>query len=118
MRAGPRTRFSFGDSLGAGDDCEDDGVRNQYMWYSSYSGAPVDGSAWVSPAASYRVVRGGGWLNLGQYCRSASRRGRTPTHRGYYLGLRLAAVRQVPEALPVEFKDAAPRRQSRARDAR
>jgi len=31
-RAGTETRFSFGDSLGVNDLCEDDGVRSQYMW--------------------------------------------------------------------------------------
>ncbi len=32
-RAGTQTRFYFGDSLGVGDACEDDGTRSQYMWY-------------------------------------------------------------------------------------
>ena len=32
-RAGTQTRFYFGDSLSVGDDCEDDGIRSQYMWY-------------------------------------------------------------------------------------
>ena len=32
-RAGSTTRFYFGDSLSVGDNCEDDGVRSQYMWY-------------------------------------------------------------------------------------
>jgi len=32
-RAGTQTRFYFGDSLSLSDTCEDDGTRNQYMWY-------------------------------------------------------------------------------------
>jgi formylglycine-generating enzyme required for sulfatase activity len=32
-RAGTATRFSFGDSLSVGDECEDDGIRSQHMWY-------------------------------------------------------------------------------------
>ncbi len=46
-RAGTQTRFYFGDSLDVEDNCEDDGVRSQYMWYcgsDSPSGAkPVGG---------------------------------------------------------------------------
>lgn len=38
-RAGTTTRFYFGDSLSVGDDCEDDGVRSQYMWYCGNSGS-------------------------------------------------------------------------------
>jgi len=26
-------RFSFGDSLGVGDNCQDDRMRSRYMWY-------------------------------------------------------------------------------------
>ena len=135
-RAGTQTRFSFGDSLGVDDQCEDDGVRSQYMWYcgndrdwgtaaygtkpvgtklpnrfglydmhgnvwewcedwwhSSYSGAPVDGSARVVPTASYRVRRGGFWESGARICRSADRRRSTPTSRLSYMGFRLAAVR-------------------------
>lgn len=32
-RAGTQTRFSFGDSLGVDDGCEDDGIRGLYAWY-------------------------------------------------------------------------------------
>jgi len=47
-RAGTQTRFFFGDSLigaSGNDDCEDDGLRSQYMWYcgnnSPYGSKPV-----------------------------------------------------------------------------
>ncbi len=46
-RAGTQTRFYFGDSLSVGDDCEDDGIRSQYMWYCgnnlAYGSKPVGG---------------------------------------------------------------------------
>ncbi len=32
-RAGTNNRFFFGDSLAVDDECEDDGIRSQYMWY-------------------------------------------------------------------------------------
>jgi formylglycine-generating enzyme required for sulfatase activity len=47
--------------------CED-------TWHDSYAGAPIDGSAWVTGRDStLRVVRGGGWVNIANDCRSASR---------------------------------------------
>lgn len=46
-RAGTTTRYYYGDSLDVDDDCEDDGVRSQYMWYcgnNNLSGSkPVGG---------------------------------------------------------------------------
>ena len=33
-------------------------------WYhGDYTGAPTDGSAWVSPSGSYRVFRGGSFVS-------------------------------------------------------
>jgi formylglycine-generating enzyme required for sulfatase activity len=48
--------------------CEDD-------WHGNYEGAPSDGSAWVELDRSntYKLVRGGSWINFPNYCRSASR---------------------------------------------
>jgi formylglycine-generating enzyme required for sulfatase activity len=45
-------------------------------WHDNYKGAPVDGSAWVDKNAETeagRVFRGGSWIDLPRYCRSASR---------------------------------------------
>ncbi|MBM3288691.1 MAG: formylglycine-generating enzyme family protein [Candidatus Hydrogenedentes bacterium] len=59
-------------------------------WYhSSYTGAPTDGSAWVSPTGSNRVIRGGGW---GSYygCRSAGRNYYGPSDTNSGIGFRLA----------------------------
>jgi formylglycine-generating enzyme required for sulfatase activity len=60
-------------------------------WYhESYSGATTDGSAWVSPSGSFRVIRGGGWRSGAGYCRSAFR-GRLRSDGGYsFLGFCLA----------------------------
>ena len=62
--------------------CED-------SYHNSYSGAPNDGSARVSPSGSSRVLRGGDWSNYARGCRSANRRRNTPDYRGNYLGFRL-----------------------------
>ena len=40
-----------------------------------------------------RVMRGGGWINFAEYCRSANRRRSTPVIRYDNLGFRVAAVR-------------------------
>ena len=46
-------------------------VKDSY--HSNYNGAPHDGSAWLSPTSSLRVLRGGGWLLSASDCRSAYR---------------------------------------------
>ncbi len=47
--------------------CED-------VWHESYKSAPSDGSAWLSDGdASYRVIRGGSWVDSGWYCHIANR---------------------------------------------
>lgn len=58
-------------------------------WYGDYSSGrqtnpkgPYDGS--------YRVCRGGGWINYARYCRSSFRNDDFPAARLYGLGLRLA----------------------------
>ena len=59
-------------------------------WYhDSYTGAPTDGSAWLSPAGSYRVYRGGSWLFDARYARVAYRFNNDPGDRYDNLGLRL-----------------------------
>ena len=62
-------------------------------WYhSSYSGAPADGSAWVSPTHWARVVRGAYWLNYARHCRSAIRSAYAPIDGNTAFGFRVAAV--------------------------
>jgi formylglycine-generating enzyme required for sulfatase activity len=64
--------------------CEDD-------WHGSYTGAPVNGSAWVdTPRAAFRVIRGGSWSNDAVSCRSAGRFWGTPGIRDGGLGFRLS----------------------------
>lgn len=71
--------------------CEDD-------YHSNYIGAPVDGSAWInSPRAGYRILRGGRWNWVAQYCRSSRRNGNgTPTDFSTSTGFRLAADQMGP----------------------
>jgi formylglycine-generating enzyme required for sulfatase activity len=61
-------------------------------WHSNYDGAPTDGSAWVdiSGRASNRVFRGGSWVDVAAYCRSANRFHFSPVNRDHYLGFRLS----------------------------
>jgi formylglycine-generating enzyme required for sulfatase activity len=63
-------------------------------WYhNSYSGAPVDGSAWLSGGKQkYRVLRGGSWFHLSNGCRSSYRFRDAPGTRGGTIGLRVVAV--------------------------
>jgi formylglycine-generating enzyme required for sulfatase activity len=59
-------------------------------YHDTYDGAPTDGSAWVSPAGSLRVDRGGSWGIRTQYCSSASRSNFDPGSAVGNLGFRLA----------------------------
>jgi formylglycine-generating enzyme required for sulfatase activity len=64
--------------------CEDD-------WHDNYNGAPSNGSAWVfSPRGSSRVLRGGSWGNIGNYCRSAFRLNDNPSNATVFIGFRLS----------------------------
>ncbi|QQZ30679.1 formylglycine-generating enzyme family protein [Thiothrix subterranea] len=56
-------------------------------WHSDYKGAPVDGSAWES--GTYRVLRGGAWINDARNVRSANRDYDTPDDRSLNMGFRL-----------------------------
>lgn len=61
-------------------------------WFGSYpSGAQTDPT---DPASgSYRVLRGGSWVNGPRGCRVANRGSLTPGSRGYFLGFRLARTK-------------------------
>lgn len=49
----------------------------QDSWHPSYKGVPLDGSAWIEGEDQlHRVLRGGSWYDLGEYCSSP--------HRNYY----------------------------------
>ena len=59
-------------------------------WNESYRGAPTDGSAWESGSCYRRVLRGGSWLSLPRYLRSAYRSWDSTGLRFNYLGFRIA----------------------------
>jgi formylglycine-generating enzyme required for sulfatase activity len=61
----------------------------QDEWHDIYYGAPTDGSAWESGGGADRVIRGGGWLSIAWYCRSAFRNRYAPRNRNLVLGFRL-----------------------------
>ena len=61
----------------------------QDEWHGSYDGAPTTQQPWIDggkPGAS-RVLRGGGWINYPEVCRSAFRRRSRPEGRNRYHGL-------------------------------
>ncbi|MCQ2378548.1 MAG: SUMF1/EgtB/PvdO family nonheme iron enzyme [Victivallaceae bacterium] len=59
-------------------------------WYEGYTGSATDPTGPCS--GLYRVGRGGGWINLARYCRSAYRYGDAPGGCHSYLGFRVALV--------------------------
>jgi formylglycine-generating enzyme required for sulfatase activity len=61
-------------------------------WYhDTYSGAPSDGSAWVTGGEQkHRILRGGSWMKAATLCRSASRNFDSPGNRDISIGFRLA----------------------------
>lgn len=46
-------------------------------YYDNYEAAPIDGSAWIkdndNQIAIEKLLRGGSWVNIPYYCRSACR---------------------------------------------
>lgn len=64
--------------------CQDD-------WYSSYAGAPEDGSAWLDRRTqnNQKVRRGGSWLFHSSACRSACRHNGSRGFRDGNLGFRV-----------------------------
>lgn len=59
-------------------------------WHDNYTRAPADGSAWINPGCSLRVVRGGYWASSPVQARSAYRMKASPTARGARMGFRIA----------------------------
>ena len=59
-------------------------------WHEDYTGAPLDGSAWVERGAHSRVVRGGSWHETPAHCRSAVRLKYDQAERDDFVGFRLA----------------------------
>ena len=72
-----------------------DTLGNVYEWCAdgrrTYGAEPVTDPVGPSDAAE-RVLRGGSWLSLAQYVRSASRLAGDPGLRGSSIGFRCARV--------------------------
>ena len=67
---------------------------NVWQWlqdchHDNYSGAPTDGSAWITGDCSGRVIRGGSWIAGTEFLRSASRWDAPYGGRDYHLGFRV-----------------------------
>jgi formylglycine-generating enzyme required for sulfatase activity len=120
-RAGTTTAYSWGDEIGEGNaNCggcgshwdkkqtapvgsfkpNDFGLYDIHgnvwewcedVWHDNYTGAPIDGSAWLEGGdASRRVVRGGSWSNYPLFLRAANRSLGGTDGRSNDIGFRLA----------------------------
>ncbi len=58
-------------------------------WYGSYGESPLTDPT-GPPSGTFRVCRGGGWLDKAKNCRVSRRSGATPDYRMKGIGLRLA----------------------------
>ncbi|MEM9275917.1 MAG: SUMF1/EgtB/PvdO family nonheme iron enzyme [Cyanobacteria bacterium P01_F01_bin.143] len=65
--------------------CQDD-------FHKDYGGAPIDGRAWISGVGSKKVIRGGSWLFIPNFCRSALRYDDARDVRYSSLGFRVICV--------------------------
>ncbi len=75
--------------------CED-------AWHESYQGAPDDGGAWITDNKdALRVVRGGGWVNVADWVRSAYRLRRLVGYRYRFRGFRVLLAAP-PRRSPVD----------------
>ena len=63
-------------------------------WHDNYDGAPTDGSVWGNLGdGKAKVLRGGGYSNDPNYCRSAYRNRSRPDLQGNRIGLRVVVAR-------------------------
>ncbi|MBC1224911.1 SUMF1/EgtB/PvdO family nonheme iron enzyme [Nostoc sp. UCD121] len=74
-----------------GEWCLDD-------WHASYEGAPTDGSPWFDENGNFSqkqestVLRGGSWVSLPSYCRSAFRYSFSRGNRSNDIGFRIVCA--------------------------
>jgi len=62
-------------------------------WHENYTGAPIDGSAWLTENQNAtRLLRGGSWCFTPRHCRSANRELFTPDARDIFVGVRVVCV--------------------------
>jgi formylglycine-generating enzyme required for sulfatase activity len=59
-------------------------------WHDNYIRAPLDGSAWVNPGCSLRMIRGSSWGSSPAQARSAFRVAAGPQTRSGRVGFRIA----------------------------
>lgn len=59
-------------------------------WHDSYVRAPLDGSAWINPGCTDRVIRGGYWASSPENTRSPYRLFAKPDYRDARTGFRIA----------------------------
>jgi formylglycine-generating enzyme required for sulfatase activity len=72
--------------------CQDD-------YHDNYAKAPSNGTAWIDKKSNSKTLRGGAWISLPRYCRSAYRAHYFPSSRDNYIGFRVVCV-PPPELLP------------------
>ena len=60
-------------------------------WHDSYTGAPDDGSAWLIPTSSNRLLRGAWWGALDYNCRTTLRNKYDPDTRECFTGFRIVS---------------------------
>jgi formylglycine-generating enzyme required for sulfatase activity len=78
------------------------------QWHNSYEGAPADGMAWADGMAGEkgqetqksRRLRGGSWLVIPRYCRSAHRGHDLPDYANGSVGFRVVCLPQGPSLNP------------------
>jgi formylglycine-generating enzyme required for sulfatase activity len=62
-------------------------------WHDNYQGAPTNGSAWITDGDSNkRILRGGSWSSVSEFCRSANRHRHDPDDRFSDDGFRVVCV--------------------------
>lgn len=62
-------------------------------WHDSYTGAPIDGSAWIAGGNSEsRIRRGGSWFSHPPLCRAAYRNYLNPAPRDQFVGFRVVCA--------------------------
>jgi formylglycine-generating enzyme required for sulfatase activity len=118
-RAGANTAYYWGDDVGIGNaNCSQCGSQwdgketapagsfkpngfdlydmagNVWQWvqdcsHDDYTGAPIDGSAWMTGDCNSHIVRGGSWFDPPEATRAASRFGNPSDIRGPALGFRV-----------------------------
>ena len=86
-------------------------------WHDSYEGAPADGSAWLNTTEptkktttekgndsdteeESRLLRGGSWVSIPRYCRSAFRDHDRPVYASFDVGFRVVCLPQGPSINP------------------